>query len=296
MATRTLPELERTPHIEPLRHALQDVLQRMVEASDVVLVELECPTLFEVPLSVRRASAQAPRLTSLAVRGAAVPASTNLPRATLWVSAAHDRALDQARSWPVLVGLLLDAHLSRLSAERVAQGALEIANRDPATGLGNRRAWEQNLRTETVRAHRSQRPMTLLVIDIDGLKAVNDVRGHAAGDQLIFRAAEVLTALRRATDGVCRLGGDEFGITAPDTDEVQARFLAARVRKGLQEVGVRVSLGYAVSTADVHADDLWHQADVAMYQDKRARRPSWDLNKLEAEQAQRDAVIRMPRP
>jgi diguanylate cyclase (GGDEF)-like protein len=110
------------------------------------------------------------------------------------------------------------------------------------------------------------------VLDLDGLKAVNDAHGHAAGDELIVRTAQALASARRATDEVCRLGGDEFGIVAPDTDAEQAALLAHRIRDSLRRHHVAVSLGFAVSGRESTVDQLWQQADAAMYEDKRSRR------------------------
>ncbi|MCU1595198.1 MAG: histidine kinase [Frankiales bacterium] len=282
-------ELVARTRSEVLRVCLIQVLQRMVDAHDLVSVELDCPLLAGGPVTVVRA--RRPATSTLAVKSCPVPRSAHLPHGSLWVSASTEQALDQARSWPDMLGLLLDTELARQAAEIAAQGALEMANRDPATGLGNRRAWEHTLRTETVRSHRSASPLTLMVIDIDGLKAVNDARGHAMGDALIARTAEALANLRRATDEVCRLGGDEFGLTAPDTDAAQARVLAVRVRQALQDAGVRASLGVAVGRNSFDGHELWQQADAAMYDDKRSRRPSWEAALITA-----GSVGRMPRP
>ena len=288
-------ETETSTRSTALRLCLDDVLGQMVDASDVVLLEVDCPLILGGPVTARRTGHHAPT-SSLAVRGQGLPGTAKLPRGSMFVAAPDTAALDQTRAWPAMISFLLDLELARLAAETAARGAMEIANRDPATGLGNRRAWERTLHTESVRAQRTQRPLTLMILDIDGLKAVNDARGHAVGDQLIARVAQALTTMRRATDEICRLGGDEFGIAATDTDEGQARQLATRIRQGLKDVGVRVSLGFAVSTGDCDPHDLWQQADVAMYDDKRTRRPSWEAMRLEAELASEAAVARMPRP
>ncbi len=92
------------------------------------------------------------------------------------------------------------------------------------------------------------------------------------GDALIIRAAEALPASRRATDRVCRLGGDEFGIAAPDLTSEQAEQLVALLRARLDANGVPISLGWSVGAAGTPMDDLWQRADAAMYADKRARR------------------------
>ena len=261
---------------DALRRCLEQVLQQVLDASDVLSLQVSCPLLMDGPVIVERPAGPPRQVRGpgrvLSVTSEPIPPTTQVPKATLWVSTTSDTPLNEARSLAVLLASVMDSELGRLAAESTARGALEIANRDSATGLGNRRAWLQTLQVEAGRAQRTGRPLAVLVLDIDGLKAVNDALGHAAGDQLISAVAASLVASRRATDEICRLGGDEFGIAAPDTDLVQARLLATRLRRSLQAQGVAVSLGWAVSSEGTSVDDLWQQADAAMYEDKRARR------------------------
>jgi diguanylate cyclase (GGDEF)-like protein len=263
---------------EALRHCLEQVLAEVLDASEILALDVGCPVLLDGPVSAERRRPSV-RLTqeltegpSLTVTSERIPASQYVPESTLWVSVAGKQSHPDARALAVLLSAVMAGEMRQQLAESTARGALEIANRDPATGLGNRRAWLHTLRVEEVRAQRNGRPLTVLVLDIDGLKAVNDAHGHAAGDDLIVRTAAALSSARRATDEVCRLGGDEFGMTAPDTDAMQAQLLAARVQRCLQLSGVRVSLGWAVSAGEGTVEDLWQQADAAMYADKRSRR------------------------
>jgi diguanylate cyclase (GGDEF)-like protein len=263
-----------------LRACLEPLLQTVIDSTDLLLVEVACPLLLDGPVSVScpRESTSVPGTAgcrpapSLVVRQIPIPASAHAPAGLLIVAAPEAGCLVAAQALPALIAKVIDAEAARLAAEGVARGALEIANRDPSTGLGNRRAWAQALQVECARSARSGRPLTLLILDIDGLKAVNDEHGHAAGDRLIVRTAEALDQARRATDQVCRLGGDEFGIAAPDTDHVQAQLFADRLRLALQAGDVQISLGWAVSDARPDAQALWQLADTAMYEDKRRRR------------------------
>ena len=257
---------------DALRQCLERVLQQVIDETSLLTLQVSCPLLIDGPVVAERPPGTAPPGDgSISFTQYAIPATAHVPEATLWVSASNDQARSEANAVPVMLSAFLEAELSRLIAESTARGALEIANRDPATGLGNRRAWLETLHLEAGRSRRTGRPITIVILDIDGLKQVNDRYGHAAGDALITRAATALTRARRATDVVCRLGGDEFGIAAPDTDHRAAASLAARVREILEEQGVNVSLGWATS-AHMDMDDLWQRADVAMYEDKRARR------------------------
>jgi diguanylate cyclase (GGDEF)-like protein len=188
----------------------------------------------------------------------------------LTVAAIDEAALTQMTAVPGLLSAALDGHLALLAAWSTARHATEIANRDALTGLGNRRAWQAALHREWIRTGRSGSPLAVFVIDIDGLKKINDTRGHAEGDIVLAKAGEALGALGRITDVVCRLGGDEFGIAAPDTDFSSAQVLAGRVRDSLTKRGVQASVGWAVSSDAESREDLWHQADSAMYREKRS--------------------------
>lgn len=259
---------------QALRGSTQRLLRAVMDSTSLLLLEVHCPLVLDGPVTAERArgtSVSHRAGTQMIVRQLRIPPTDRLLESVLMVVATDEEALAEARSLPILLSQLLDAHLARMIAESTARGALEIANRDPATGLGNRRAWMQKLTVECARAVRTKRPLTVLILDIDGLKGINDVYGHAAGDRHIARTAAALVRAARTTDQVCRLGGDEFGIAAPDTDVVQAQLLAARLRSCLLEEDLRVSIGWAVSEENADLDDLWQKADASMYDDKRAR-------------------------
>ena len=267
-----LAEADARTRSDALRRCLETVLAQVLEETRLLTLQVSCSLLVDGPVVAERAPGLYPLGDgSLSFTGHTIPATSHVPEATLWVSANSELGRAEARVVPVLLSALMESEMSRLSAESTARGALEIANRDSATGLGNRRAWLHTLQVEAGRAQRTGRPLTIVILDIDGLKAVNDAYGHAAGDSLITRAASALSSARRATDVVCRLGGDEFGIAAADTDHISAAALASRIRDALRQQGVAVSLGWATS-ASMPVDDLWQRADAAMYEDKRARR------------------------
>ncbi len=151
---------------------------------------------------------------------------------------------------------------------------LEAAVTDDLTGLRNRRglvvAGEQLLRT-----HPSD-PLSVLYLDLDGLKRTNDELGHAAGDRLVRAAASVLWSTARAGDVVARLGGDEFAVLLPATGTAGARAARDRLERALGSAGVAASVGTTTaaepqeSGASLHA--LLDRADAAMYVDKQRRR------------------------
>lgn len=151
---------------------------------------------------------------------------------------------------------------------------------DPLTKLPNRLLLMDRAHQALTRLHRSQGPIALLFIDLDGLKAINDSLGHAVGDLLLVSVAERLAQTLRDSDTVARLGGDEFVILAEDLEsDGEALAVAERVVQGLEEpfeigsieVGMFASVGVSICRdADADAEDLLREADVAMYRAKRA--------------------------
>jgi diguanylate cyclase (GGDEF)-like protein/PAS domain S-box-containing protein len=151
---------------------------------------------------------------------------------------------------------------------------------DPLTKLPNRLLLMDRAHQALARLHRSNGPIALLFIDLDGLKAINDSLGHAVGDLLLVSVAERLAATLRDSDTVARLGGDEFVILAEDLEsDEEALAVAERVLRGLEEpfdvgaieVGMFASVGVSISReAAADPEDLLREADVAMYRAKRA--------------------------
>lgn len=153
-----------------------------------------------------------------------------------------------------------------------------LAATDALTGLANRRTLEDALEREVARVSRTDGRVAVLVLDLDGLKDLNDAHGHEAGDQAIRSVANACHATLRVADLAARLGGDEFAVLLPDTDGPGAVAVAARLREAIEDTivagqALRVSIGIACGEAPVEAaDDLLAAADAAMYREKRARR------------------------
>jgi diguanylate cyclase (GGDEF)-like protein len=171
-----------------------------------------------------------------------------------------------------VTGVLL--HLLRQRADTLILRLDAAANTDPLTGLSNRRAFDALFDEELYRAQRSRHPLALMLVDLDGLKGINDDHGHAAGDLALKRVAEALRSNRR-TDRCARLGGDEFAVLLPNADARRAGGVAERlcasVRTGGElEFPVTLSLGIACTPADgATAEELHHAADMALYAAKR---------------------------
>ena len=152
------------------------------------------------------------------------------------------------------------------------------ARTDRLTGLDNRSAWEELLASEDARRTRYDEVVTIISADLDGLKQINDREGHAAGDQALKAAAELLRRSARASDHVARVGGDEFLVLMPHTDEVGAERFIERVQEGIDVVlrgtGCNsISLGAATSRLDETLAATVARADAAMYASKPKARP-----------------------
>lgn len=147
---------------------------------------------------------------------------------------------------------------------------------DTLTGLGNRPAFEDNLRRAMEQARRTELPLGLLLLDLDNFKQVNDQFGHLAGDEVLSDFAAVLRQSIRATDNAFRLGGDEFVVILHDPHQGAAAKIAERIfsgvadHKGLLTSGIGVSLGYSLVRPGDDPRRLYGRADEALYQAKAA--------------------------
>jgi diguanylate cyclase (GGDEF)-like protein len=172
-------------------------------------------------------------------------------------------------------GLIHVARLRHQAEEELVQLG-RTARRDAVTGVANRMAWDEALREAQHRVDHGE-PVTVITLDLDGLKQVNDSDGHAAGDQLLATCAGVLGAAVRDHDLVARIGGDEFGVLLPGTDEEAAGAVVERIQAALlaeQSSGMALSasMGWATCLAGATVVEALGHADRAMYDDKRRRR------------------------
>ena len=150
---------------------------------------------------------------------------------------------------------------------------LEAAVTDELTGLRNRRGLV--LAGDSAARHRPDEPLSVLYMDVDGLKRTNDEHGHAAGDRLVRAAGAVLLREARAQDVVARIGGDEFAVLLPGTGADEARAAEERLARALAEAAVPASVGSATTEGRPGGCSvlaLLEEADAAMYLDKQRRR------------------------
>lgn len=177
--------------------------------------------------------------------------------------------------------MLFEPQAIALENALMVQRAESLSVTDDLTRLYNSRYMNQVLRRETKRASRSGRPLSLLFIDLDGFKLVNDNHGHLSGSQALVEAAEVIRACARETDVVARFGGDEFSLILPDTGRDGAVSVAVRIRERvaehvfLEKDGLTVRLTASVGVATLpdvagSAEELIRAADMAMYKVKEA--------------------------
>ena len=173
----------------------------------------------------------------------------------------------------------------RLYAERLrnmVSSAVELAITDSLTGLHNRRYLDAHLNSTVARAAATEKPVCVLLFDIDHFKAVNDTYGHAAGDEVLRDFADRLRQGVRGIDLVARYGGEEFVLVMPETDASFAANVAERLRSDVEKVrfrtqgGARIPVTVSIGLAEwQHADSaesLIGRADEALYQAKRAGR------------------------
>lgn len=169
--------------------------------------------------------------------------------------------------------------------------ALENAAHDVLTGLFNRRYFERRLREESAHARRHKRPFSIILIDLDHFKLVNDTYGHEDGDRVLRHVSEVVQASLREDDVACRWGGEEFMVLLRGTGGAAARVVANRLRASLQQKPIplgdkqeprHVTFSGGVAWADernqFEAENIVARADAALYRAKRGGR-----NRVEAE-------------
>jgi diguanylate cyclase (GGDEF)-like protein len=165
--------------------------------------------------------------------------------------------------------------------ENLTNEVYKLAALDQLTGLYNRRSGEQRLSEEISRAMRHSRPLTVLLIDLDDLKQVNDRMGHAAGDLLLKCFSERLQRAIRGSDLAVRLGGDEFMVLLPECRLEEVRHVLSRV-EGLEfeyagsRVPCRFSRGWTDFQPGETSAELLRRADEALYANKRAGKQQRD--------------------
>lgn len=178
---------------------------------------------------------------------------------------------------PQLEELVLRAAPAIENARRFRE-ARQLADLDALTGLHNRRYFHETLAREVARAHRYDRKLSLIVLDLDDFKAVNDRIGHLAGDAVLAEAAERMRSVVRSADVPCRVGGDEFAVILPesgllDTEQLCRRIQHAVAAQPLGQAGtLYVSAGVAELSEREDSRTFFQRADDALYRAKESGR------------------------
>ncbi|MEQ8345301.1 MAG: GGDEF domain-containing protein [Sneathiellaceae bacterium] len=182
----------------------------------------------------------------------------------------------------ILITVLAAMTYTTMVTEYLQADLRRQAERDPLTGIHNRRAFDARARQAIERARRSGDLVALLYLDLDHFKSINDRFGHPAGDEVLRRVADIVGASLRKTDLSARLGGEEFAVLLPRTDAGAAWVIAERIRHGMEEFSfdlegesVRATLSIGVAVFDGTGDDLERlsqRADQALYRAKQEGR------------------------
>src|SRR3954453_1940646 len=186
---------------------------------------------------------------------------------------------DRGQRWLLMVGvtgvIALMVAVLRARVDRLIARLADAARTDALTGLLNRRGFQELMEVEIERALRGSRPLAIIVGDLDHFKHLNDRYGHAAGDVALKRFSEIASQASRRIDAVARIGGEEFALLLPDTEQHAAYLLAERLRRAAKEPsaagsgeGELPTVSFGVASFPTHAADaeaLMHAADQALY-------------------------------
>ena len=175
-----------------------------------------------------------------------------------------------------LLRLLVDQLAIAVQNARDYSEKLDQAIRDPLTGLYNRRFFYESLDKELSRTERYGSTVSIALFDVDNFKSINDSFGHSAGDEVLRRIGAIVNGLMRTTDSFARLGGEEFALLMPETEQLDALLVAERIRTAISRTAIlperRVSVSGGIGTCPSDAtthDELVKRADAALYWSKR---------------------------
>lgn len=263
----------RTSNLAPFSVAQGDAICRAIVASGAPLV---IGDMASAPRGARPPVAPQPEPCFCA--GVPLLAGPGLVIGSLCVMAREARDLAAVDLGPLhdLAAVAADeAELLRLNLDLAHKSQV-----DPLTGLANRRSFDEAMERAVCRAERLGGPLSLLMVDIDHFKVVNDLWGHQAGDTVLAAVGGVLARQpRRPVDLIARYGGEEFAVILPDTDEAGCDALAAALLKALRNANIRHPYGMAVTASIGGATargrglaEVFASADAALYEAKACGR------------------------
>lgn len=221
--------------------------------------------------------------TRLVVLSYATMVTTLIP--ALVLNDAVELKLDTFVGTTATVGLMAALVAGMTKQEKRLRGELaKAAETDPLTGLLNRRSFDPRFESRLIEARAQRRPLSLVMLDLDHFKLLNDEYGHMVGDDALRRVAEILVEVSRDQDLVSRFGGEEFAVALPGADLAAASRYAERVADAMTEplasgATISVSAGISTFVGTESADLLLQRADQALYAAKaggRCRSATWD--------------------
>src|SRR6266550_313734 len=222
-----------------------------------------------------------------AIISTTVAASIGVSAIALWRTLSHvgpfsvyaaNESLVLLQVWTGITASTSLVLAAAVAAQRDIQGTWrELAVTDALTGLANHRQLIHSLESEIRRSRRTGQPLAVVLLDLDGLKQINDRHGHLAGSLAIRRVAEALLGSSRATDTAARFGGDEFALVLPETGEAAAwhvaHGVADRLAKDAEKPNLSISVGVAVYTGNGDTEEaVLNAAEVALYETKERRK------------------------
>jgi len=176
---------------------------------------------------------------------------------------------------------LLQTKQSMAAMQTELSQARQLLNEDALTGALNRRGLEQTLAREIARARRYKSQLTVVMLDLDHFKKINDAHGHSTGDAMLTHFTGLVKSVMRETDALVRYGGEEFALIMPETDGRGAHFVAGRLQQRMSKTplhqdGKAINTTFSAGIASLHQDecgnDLLKRADEALYAAKHAGR------------------------
>jgi diguanylate cyclase (GGDEF)-like protein len=245
--------------------------QRVLERQEMVLIDAEDPAADQAEVALLRADGhRALAMLPLVAKGQSIALAELFSKSPIpW----NPELLE-------LVQSMANEAAMALENARLYEDARKLADRDPLTGFFNHRFLHERLGEEVVRTQRARHPLSVLMLDLDDFKLVNDTFGHLFGDRVLTWTAELIRSTLRGSDIPARYGGDEFAIILPETDAEEARSAAERILEAFRDhafvgeqrgpVPIGLSIGVATYPTDGrNATDLIAAADRALYRVKR---------------------------
>jgi diguanylate cyclase (GGDEF)-like protein len=180
----------------------------------------------------------------------------------------------------ILISFIVIMVLASFVIFRLLKSRVKYHSKDDLTELCNKRFFERYLKILARKAKKAEKPLALMMIDVDDFKQINDHFGHITGDNVLRSVSQIMLKYTRRTDACCRYGGDEFAIILPNTDNGQAKMIADRILNEMLGVvlyysdgrsyNVSLSIGITQRRDSVNAEALLHRADQALYASKNS--------------------------